>query len=105
MNDDLPQSAIVTLDVPVRRGEPGKEQVIEQVTLIRPKGAAMKNVAMLGLTQLDYDEVRKVLPRITTPPLTPADVDRMDPADILSCGMEIVGFLLGSKARTDSQPT
>jgi hypothetical protein len=43
-----------------------------------------------------------LLPRITLPPLSPAEVATMDPADLLACGAEIGSFLLQKAQRTDA---
>jgi hypothetical protein len=40
-----------------------------------------------------------LLPRISDPLLTEADVASMDPADLTACGVEVVGFLLKKQDR------
>ena len=98
---DKPETATVTFEEPVTRGE----QTITAVELRRPRGAALKGIGMLALAQLDYDEVKKLLPRISNPILHAADLEKMDSTDIFSCAVEIAAFLAGNRANTDSPQT
>jgi hypothetical protein len=59
-------------------------------------------LALVDLGQLKVDALGVLLPRITLPPLSPAEVANMDPADLLACGAEIGSFLLQKARRTDA---
>lgn len=83
----------VTLDTPIKRGE----QSITAVTLRKPNAGALRGTSLNALVHLDVDALSKVLPRISTPTLTEADVAQMDPADLVQMGMVFAGFL-ASKA-------
>ncbi|MNJ79387.1 Phage tail protein E [compost metagenome] len=48
---------------------------------------------------MDVLSLRKVLPRITTPTLTDIEIGRMDPADLLQCGVVVGSFLLKKSDR------
>lgn len=80
----------VTLDTPIMRGT----QKIEHVTLRKPQAGELRGTSLNALANLEYDALQKVLPRISTPTLTEADVARLDPADLMQFGGEFAGFLL-----------
>lgn len=87
----------VSLETPLVRGE----QTIEQVQLRKPASGELRGCSLVGLSQLDFAELRRVIPRITQPVLTEADVDRLDPADLVAIGAEVSGFLLPKALRPD----
>lgn len=94
-----PVITTVTLDAPITRGD----QVIETVQLRKPSTGELRGLSIAALANLDVEEIRKLLPRITMPILTKADVDGLDPADTLQLGSEVVDFLL-PKARKPAFP-
>jgi hypothetical protein len=84
-----PNPNTVTLDTPLTRGN----QTITEVTLRKPSAGELRGTSLQALCNLDVDALSKVLPRITTPMLTDADVARMDPADLVQMGALFAGFL------------
>lgn len=78
----------VKLETPIVRGE----QTISEIILIRPNSGALRGASLADLVRMDVNALTIVLPRISTPPLTPADVAAMDPSDLLACGLEVSGF-------------
>ena len=82
-------NATVTLDFPFKRGE----TEITSIELRKPDAGALRGTTLNALIQLDVDALATVLPRITTPTLTTADVYRLDPADLVQLGAEFAGFL------------
>ena len=90
-----PNEEVVQLDTPIIRGE----QKITEVTLRKPMSGELRGVTLSDLGQMDVLALRKVLPRITTPTLTDAETGRMDPADLMACGLAICGFLLQKSAK------
>lgn len=89
----------VPLDEPIRRGE----QIIEGVTLRKPRSGELRGVQLAQLMQLDVASLQTVLPRITSPTLTAHDVSNLDPADLLSIAGVMAGFFL-TKAERASLP-
>jgi hypothetical protein len=85
----------VTLDTPIARGE----TAIEELQLRKPRSGELRGLSLVDLGQLKVDALTKILPRITVPPLTEAEVGNMEPADLLACGAEIGGFLLQKSQR------
>lgn len=95
-----PNEEVVELDTPIVRGE----QSITSLTLRKPMSGELRGVALAELMQMDVSALRKILPRITTPTLSDIEVGRMDPADLVQCGVAVAGFLLQKRFKeTDSQ--
>lgn len=93
------QSPPIPLDVPIQRGE----QVIESVQLRKPDAGSLRGIKLTDLLQMDVGSLTTLLPRITTPTLTAADVAKLDPADLVAVGQEVLTFFL-SKATRESLP-
>lgn len=90
-----PNEEIVTLDAPLQRGE----TLIETVTIRKPMAGELRGVSLIELMQMDVLALRKVLPRITAPTLTDLEIGRMDPADLVQCGVAVSSFLLSKSAK------
>ncbi|MBD9653571.1 phage tail assembly protein [Pseudomonas sp. PDM12] len=86
---------VINLDTPLIRGE----TKVETVTLRKPMSGELRGVTLADLAQMDVLALRKVLPRISTPSLTDHEIGRMDPADLLQCGVAVAGFLLTKSQR------
>ncbi|MBK1616804.1 phage tail protein [Rubrivivax gelatinosus] len=85
----------VQLDSPLMHGE----QRITSIVLRRPRAGELRGVSLTHLLQLDVGALQAVLPRITMPTLTRAEVDQLDPADLVALGTEVAGFLVPKAAR------
>ena len=57
------------------------------------------------LLQMDVTALATLLPRISSPALTTADVNAMDPADLVAVGQEAVVFFLPKAMRETDFPT
>lgn len=79
---------VITLDNPVKRGE----QVIEQVTLMKPTPGRCAVSVWLRL-QPEVDALIKVLPRMTAPMLTEQEVAALELPDLVALAGKVVGFL------------
>lgn len=90
-----PNEEVIFLDTPITRGE----QEIKEVTLRKPMSGELRGVTLADLAQMDVLALRKVLPRISTPSLTDHEIGRMDPADLLQCGVAVGSFLLTKSAK------
>ena len=95
------QTVTVTLDTPIKRGE----QVISDITLRKPGAGELRGVSLMDLMRMEVAALHTVLPRITTPTLTTADVSKMDPADLTQLASEVSGFLLPKRLKEDSYPS
>ncbi|KAF1072691.1 MAG: hypothetical protein GAK45_00126 [Pseudomonas citronellolis] len=86
---------VVDLDTPISRGE----SPITQLTLNKPQAGALRGLHLVDLLQMDVASIMKLLPRITSPTITDAEANNMDPADLMACGAIISGFLLQKQAK------
>ncbi|MDI9069977.1 phage tail assembly protein [Xanthomonas oryzae] len=88
-------SPAVSLDQPIVRGE----QTITQVTVRKPGAGELRGLKLTDVLQLDVTALATLLPRISSPTLTTADVNAMDPADLLALGQEVQLFFLPKAQR------
>lgn len=93
-----PNMEVVELDTPIVRGE----HSINSLTLRKPMAGELRGVSLIELMQMDVLALRKVLPRITTPTITDIEIGRMDPADLVQCGVAVSGFLLQKSAKAEA---
>lgn len=87
----------ITLDTPIKRGD----NDITTITLRKPASGELRGVTLTDLLQMDVAAISKVVPRISEPSLTEADLARMDPADLVQIGGVVAGFLLPKAAREE----
>lgn len=80
---------VITLDNPVKRGE----QVIEQVTLMKPNAGTLRGVSLAAVANSEVDALIKVLPRMTAPMLTEQEVAALELPDLVALAGKVVGFL------------
>lgn len=85
----------VTLETPLKRGN----DEIKSIELRKPVSGELRGANLTDLLQMDVSALHKVLPRITTPSLTEAEVAALDPSDLLSFGSMVAGFLLPKAAK------
>lgn len=90
----------ITLESPIRRGD----QTIAQIDLRKPNAGALRGAKLVDLLQMDVAALTTILPRISEPSLTAADVANLDPADLFQCGAVVSGFLLTKAERGEPDP-
>ncbi|MBX9746280.1 MAG: phage tail assembly protein, partial [Hyphomonadaceae bacterium] len=61
--------------------------------LRRPQSGDLRGLSIAALGQLDYNELRKLLPRISLDMLIVEEVDRIDLADMIEVSGAISDFL------------
>ena len=93
-------AATITLEEPIERGT----QTITHVTVRKPKSGELRGTQLVNLLHMDVAALEIVLPRITQPTLTKAEVSNLDPADLTQFGVEVSGFLLTRANREGFQP-
>lgn len=89
----------ITLEVPIKRGE----QLITDVALRKPDAGSLRGIKLMDLLQMDVGALSILLPRISSPALTTADVGKLDPVDLVNLGTEVSTFFVPRKDRA-SQP-
>lgn len=91
-------TARVELDTPLKRGE----TEITELILRKPASGELRGLSLAEVLRMDTDSLVTLLPRISTPSLTPVEVRQMDPADLVQCGGEIASFLLTKRAKGET---
>lgn len=86
------ETKTITLDTPLRDGK------VQDVSIRKPLGGALRGVALVDLMNMDTRSLEKVLPRITEPSLSEAECRNLDPADLVQMGTAVATFLLGKRA-------
>lgn len=85
-----PANDTITLDTPITRGA----SEITAITLRKPRAGELRGVTLTDLLQMDVTALQTVVPRISSPTLTKADMANLDPADLVQIGSVVAGFLL-----------
>lgn len=85
----------VALDNPIRRGE----TIIDTLQLRKPGAGELRGLAIADLARLDVSAILKVLPRITTPPISPEEAASLSIEDLFACSTEVGDFLLQKQDR------
>lgn len=92
----------VALESPIQRGE----TTIASIELRRPNSGELRGLNLHDILKLDVDSMHKLLPRITVPPITPAEAMSLDPADLVALSAEVSDFFVpaGMKPPADPAP-
>jgi hypothetical protein len=78
------------LSVPVKRGE----TEITSLQIRKPSAGQLRGLSVQRLLIGEVDDLLKVLPRVTVPPLIAAEVDALDLADFTQLAGLVMYFLL-----------
>ncbi|WJS98216.1 phage tail assembly protein [Novosphingobium humi] len=98
MSNTLPQASAshtFTLAAPITRGE----TAIEALTIRKPSAGQLRGLSLQSLLSLDITAILTVTPRITMPPITQAEADELDPADLAEIGGAIRDFFMTQAER------
>ena len=85
----------MTLEEPIQMGE----QMITQVTIRKPGVKALSGTSLKDIYNHDVDALCRVLPRVTSPALTPQQIVMMDPVDFAQLGGHLVTFCTPKNCR------
>ncbi|MFV0625195.1 phage tail assembly protein [Sphingomonas sp. ac-8] len=92
-------TAQVELEAPLKRGD----QDLATLTFRRPDTAAILDLSLVQLGQMNVDELRRLLPRISTDGLIEQEVDRIAADDVLLIAREISTFMEKPAAGDDDE--
>lgn len=84
---------VVPLETPLKRGS----ATVNEITVRKPMSGGLRGVSLVDIMNLDVSALHKVLPRITTPSLTEAEVKTLDIVDLIQLGTALNGFLIPKK--------
>ncbi|GAE48578.1 phage tail assembly protein [Xanthomonas arboricola] len=94
-------SPAIPLDQPITRGE----QTITDLKVRKPGAGELRGLKLVDVLQMDITALTTLLPRISSPTLTTADINALDPADLLAVGQEVALFFLPKAQRETDSPT
>lgn len=87
----------VQLDAEIKMGD----QTITELEVRKPNTQALSGVKIADLLQGDVNAICKVLPRVTTPTLTPSQVQQLEVSDIAQIGGALMLFLQPKSQRAE----
>ena len=96
----MTEANITTVPLETRVVRPGGEP-ITQLRLRRPMSGDLRGLSIAKLGQLDYDELRKLLPRVSLDPLIAEEVDRIDTADMIEISGVVADFLFTARRKEE----
>lgn len=96
---DATRQETVTLDTPIQRGS----KTVAEITLRKPLSGALRGVSLADVLNMDVAVLTRVLPRISEPALTEAEIRNMDPADLVQLASTLSGFLLTKRMRAEAE--
>lgn len=86
----------ITLSSPIKRGD----TEITELGLRKPKAGDLRGgLTLQGLITTDIAALLVLIPRISSPPLAPHEVEDLDPADLTEIGGTIRGFFMTAAER------
>ncbi|EMF0745073.1 phage tail assembly protein [Klebsiella aerogenes] len=89
MSDKVNEKTVV-LDTPILRGK----SEIKEVVLRKPPSGALRGTRLQAIMDMDVSAMMTIIPRISSPTLTPQEMAELDPADLTAMSVEVVTFLL-----------
>lgn len=81
--------ATVKLDSLIKRGD----TTITEIVLRKPQSGALRGTRLQAVMEMDVASMMTVIPRISTPTLTPQEMADLDPADLAAMSVEVVLFV------------
>ena len=96
MSDKVNEKTVV-LDTPILRGK-GE---IKEVVLRKPQSGALRGTRLQAIMDMDVSAMMTIIPRISSPTLTPQEMAELDPADLTAMSVEVVTFLLKKSVLAD----
>jgi hypothetical protein len=96
MSDKANEKTVV-LDTPILRGK----SEINEVVLRKPQSGALRGTRLQAIMDMDVSAMMTIIPRISSPTLTPQEMAELDPADLTAMSVEVVTFLLKKSVLAD----
>lgn len=87
----------IELDNPIKRGE----TEIKSVQIRKPKAGDLRGVSLSELFDMKVDTVMAVLPRISSPTLTPHEISQLEVSDLFKFSVRLTALLLPEEAQQE----
>jgi hypothetical protein len=88
--NSAPEPQGLTLEQPLKRGE----TEISHLTLRKPGAGELRGLQLQALLQGDVNAMLALLPRITVPPITGPEAEKLSLADLAAMTGEVQGFFM-----------
>lgn len=89
---------VVELETPLVRGETS----IKTVEIRKPNVGTLRGLSLQSVLQWDVTTMTKLLPRITSPALSEAEINSMDIPDFTELNLAVTGFLASASAKSQA---
>ncbi len=89
------EAQTIDLDTPVKMGD----LEIKQLEIRKPNVQALQGVKIADLLQGDVNSICTILPRISSPTLTKAEINQLEPSDIAQVAGVVMIFLQTKSVR------
>lgn len=90
-----PDVEVIYLDKPLKMGS----MEITQLDIRKPNVMALQGVKITDLIQGDVTAICTVIPRVSSPTLTKAQINQLEPSDLAQIGAALMLFLQPSSVR------
>ena len=87
-------SKSITLDHGITLGE----NLIKDITIYKPNVSHLRGISLRHLLDLNVDELKKLLPRVTSPAIPEKAIDSMEIMDFTNLTGAVLGFLTPKEA-------
>lgn len=91
------QTQTIDLDQPLQIGD----LKVNKIDIRKPNTQALKGLKIADLLQGDVTSICTILPRISSPTLSPYDVNQLEPSDIAQVAGVIMLFLQTKSVRAE----
>lgn len=81
---------IITLEKPLQRGD----NQITTISLHKPNAGALRGVSLREVFEMNTDAIVAVVPRISDPKITSAEMQQLEPSDLMQLGAALANFML-----------
>lgn len=89
------ETQTIDLDTPIKMGD----LEIKQLEIRKPNVQALQGVKIADLLQGDVNSICTILPRISSPTLTKAEINQLEPSDIAQVAGVVMIFLQTKSVR------
>lgn len=93
-----PNVKTVELETPLVRGE----VTINTIEIRKPNVGTLRGLSLQSVLQWDVTTMTKLLPRITSPALSEAEINTMDIPDFTELNLAVTGFLASASAKSQA---
>lgn len=83
-------NTLIPLEFPLKRGE----TELKTITLHKPNSGSLRGVSLRDCFEMQTDAVVTLVPRISDPKITPQEMAKIDPCDLLQMAAAIANFVL-----------